>query len=237
MKTTLLPPPEMPISLLVFGIATALLTFLLFARLFQSSPHKKLAMLLAFGWLAIQAAISVTDFYHNFDTFPPKLVLTGIAPALLAVVVLSASGLGKRLTSVWSVENVLLLNAVRIAVEYGLWLLYRAGWVPVEMTFEGRNLDVASGILALGLAFMWMQGRKKKAALWVFNIAGILLLLNIVGVAFLSAPTEMQTFGMNQPNMAIFYLPFVWLPTFIVPVVLWSHIVLTRKLLSKDIDA
>lgn len=237
MKTTVLPPPEMPVSLLVFGIATALLTFLLFARLFQASPQRKLVLVVAFGWLAIQAGLASTDLYHNFDAFPPKVVLFGIAPMILTVVLLSASKFGKQLTSVWSVEGILLLNAVRIAVEYGLWLLYRAGWVPVEMTFEGRNLDVASGILALGLAFMWMQGRKKKAALWVFNIAGILLLINIVGVAFLSAPTEIQKFGMMQPNMAIFYLPFVWLPTFIVPVVLWSHIVLTRKLLSNDIDA
>jgi hypothetical protein len=49
-------------------------------------------------------------------------------------------------------------------------------------------------------------------------------LANIVIIAILSAPTPMQKFGFEQPNVGVVYFPFIWLPTIIVPIVLFAHL-------------
>jgi len=34
----------------------------------------------------------------------------------------------------------------------------------------------------------------------------------------------------DQPNIAVLYFPFSWLPTYVVPVVLFCHLAALRKL-------
>jgi len=58
----------------------------------------------------------------------------------------------------------------------------------------------------------------------------LILLLNIVAIAILSAPSIFQQFGMEQPNLAIFQFPFVWLPSVVVPLVMFAHLVTIRRL-------
>jgi hypothetical protein len=54
-------------------------------------------------------------------------------------------------------------------------------------------------------------------------------------MAILSAPGLFQTRAFDQPNVGVLYFPFVWLPGFIVPAVLLSHlVVLTKLLFSKQ---
>jgi len=99
------------------------------------------------------------------------------------------------------------------------------------MTFEGRNFDILAGLSTPFIAYFGFTkktiGRKFLLA---WNIICLLLLLNIVVNAILSAPFVFQQFAFDQPNIAILYFPFVWLPGFIVPVVLFSHLVLIRRL-------
>ena len=56
-----------------------------------------------------------------------------------------------------------------------------------------------------------------------------------VANAVLSAPFAFQKFGFDQPNIAILYFPFIWLPCCIVPIVLFSHLVTIRQII-KTID-
>jgi glycerol-3-phosphate acyltransferase PlsY len=58
------------------------------------------------------------------------------------------------------------------------------------------------------------------------------LLLNIVVNAVLSLPYPFQQFAFDQPNVAVLYFPFTWLPCFIVVIVLYSHLAAIRKLLK-----
>ena len=76
-----------------------------------------------------------------------------------------------------------------------------------------------------------------RKALLVWNILGLLLLLNIVVIAVLSAPFRFQLLGFEQPNIAILYFPFIWLPCCIVPLVLFSHLAAIRQLTRKKVHA
>ena len=50
-------------------------------------------------------------------------------------------------------------------------------------------------------------------------------------MALRSFPSPLQSMAFDQPNRAIMYFPFVWLPSIVVPIVLFSHIASLLKLL------
>ena len=56
------------------------------------------------------------------------------------------------------------------------------------------------------------------------NILCLFLLLNVVITAFFAFPTPFQKLAFDQPNIAILYFPFNLLPTVIVPMVLFGHL-------------
>ncbi|MFY8033146.1 MAG: hypothetical protein ACOVMN_01420, partial [Flexibacteraceae bacterium] len=105
------------------------------------------------------------------------------------------------------------------------------GWVPHIMTYEGNNFDIISGITAPFIAYFGYN--KQQLPQWVlttWNLVCLGLLFNIVITAILSAPTPFQQLAFDQPNIAVTEFPFVWLPCFIVPVVMFAHI---KALISK----
>jgi hypothetical protein len=81
--------------------------------------------------------------------------------------------------------------------------------------------------------FGYIKNVLNKKALVVWNIACLLLLANIVVTAVLSAPFPFQRFAFNQPNIALFYFPFIWLPCFVVPAALLAHLSALKQLLNK----
>jgi hypothetical protein len=129
-------------------------------------------------------------------------------------------------------RNITWVNIVRIPVELCLYLLFVNKAVPELMTFEGRNWDILSGIsVPIIILLAFRNGKIKHGLLLLWNVLCLLLLLNIVTNALLSAPFPIQKFAFEQPNIAIINFPFSWLPTFIVPVVLFGHLVSIRQLI------
>jgi hypothetical protein len=109
-----------------------------------------------------------------------------------------------------------------------------AGLIPELMTFEGYNFDILSGISAIVVYYLVFVRQKAGNKLLLFwNIACLLLLVNIVGIAILAAKTPFQQLAFDQPNIGVTYFPFVILPAIIVPIVLISHIAAIRQRLLK----
>jgi len=126
-----------------------------------------------------------------------------------------------------------LLHTIRIAVELVLYGLYLHRWVPKLMTFEGGNLDILSGLSApVVYYFAFVRGRMNSRWLLVWNFICLGLLLNVVVKAMLSAPGDLQRLAFDQPNIAIQRFPFLLLPGFVVPVVLFAHVVTIRRLVG-----
>lgn len=134
-----------------------------------------------------------------------------------------------------SLQHLTLINLVRIPVELVLYLLFLNKTIPELMTFEGRNFDILAGLTALPIMYLAFQKGQlvKPRLLLTWHILCLLLLFNIVITAILSVPSPFQKLGFEQPNIAILYFPFSWLPTFIVPAVLFGHLVSIRQLLKQ----
>ena len=100
------------------------------------------------------------------------------------------------------------------------------------MTFTGRNFDILAGLTAPLIAYFGIQKNKLSSkVILIWNFLSLALLINIVINAVLSAPFSFQQFAFDQPNIAVLYFPFVYLPGFIVPAVLFGHLVSIRRIL------
>lgn len=215
----------------VIFILTTILTawFFLFACNFSRG-----AILIMLGWLAFQGFISFSGFYQVTDSMPPRFALMA-PPAILFFVSLFFTKSGNEFIRTLDIKWLTYLHFIRVPVELSLYFLFLSGMVPQLMTFEGSNPDILSGITApIAALIIFRKGMVNKKLLLIWNIVCLALLFNIVIRAVLSAPTPFQEMAFDMPNRGILYFPFAWLPSFIVPVVFFSHLVAIRYALSKD---
>lgn len=224
----------------VFGL-TAVTTLILFYWTIKNSnstivqQHSTKILIGLILWLTMQAVLAVQNVYNsNIDFFPPTILLFGILPAILIIICLFSTQKGRRFIDSLPLINLTYLNIVRIPVELVLYWLFLNKVIPELMTFEGRNFDIIAGITAPIIAYFGLTKRKiSPKIILIWNIICLGLLLNIVVNAFLSAPSPVQKFAFDQPNVAILHFPFSWLPTFIVPIVLFGHLTSIKQLLKE----
>lgn len=184
-------------------------------------------------WLAIQGLVGFLGFYKITDTTPPRFVLL-IGPAFLFIILLFLTNKGRSYLDSLNYEWLTWLHMIRIPVEIVLFWLFLDRMLPESMTFEGRNLDIISGITAPFIAFFGFRRQYiGRAGLIAWNLLCLGLVLNVLTYGILSAPSPFQQLSFNQPNIAILYFPFVWLAGFIVPVVLLAHLSSLRMLILK----
>lgn len=222
-------PFNIPFLMVVTALATALM-------LHKASGNNNRVLWITGGWLALQAAVSLTGFYHNDFSLPPRFALL-VGPPLIFIIALFFSSGGKNFLDNLDLKALTWLHIVRIPVEMCLLWLYREGQIPVEMTFEGRNFDILSGLSApfvVWLAFS-QNATARRGPLLLWNVVCLGLLLNIVGTAVASSPYFARSFGFESVNNAVFYFPFVWLPCLIVPIVFLAHVAAIRKLLNHKV--
>jgi hypothetical protein len=185
------------------------------------------------GWLLLTAVAAWNGLLADFTRIPPRIMIPPVL-ALLSIIGWSFSRGAKRLRAVapetWFVE----FQTFRVVMEGVLWLLWSAGIIPVQMSFEGRNFDIVVGCTAPIVAYYCFRKRvwsPRVAIVW--NIVSVGLLLNIVIISALSSPTFLRTFVNEPANTMIAYFPFIWLPAFVVPVAFAGHIFSLRQLLER----
>jgi len=100
----------------------------------------------------------------------------------------------------------------------------------VQMSFEGRNFDVLSGLLAIPAGYYcFVKKSWPPVAVFVYNIGGLILLLNIVTISSLSLPTPLRVFH-NQPDSSLITtFPFIYLPGVLVPLAYTLHILSIKQ--------
>lgn len=214
---------------LIFGLTT-LLTILLFYKAANNSKPTLIALLL---WIVVQGLIAYSGFYAVTDTIPPRFPLLIIIPTIV-IIGFFVTAKGKEYIDNLDITTLTLLHTVRIPVEIVLFWLFLNKTVPELMTFEGRNFDILSGLTAPVIYYFgYVKKITSNKIILIWNFICLLLLSNIVTNAALSAPSLIQIFAFDQPNIAILYFPFNWLPSCVVPIVLFSHLVSIRKILKE----
>jgi hypothetical protein len=182
------------------------------------------------GWLAFTGVLAWSGALLRAGTVPLYFPLLVLTPVLAGIFFLRSTP-GEAVLSALPPASPVLMQSFRIVMELVLWALALQGRVPYLITFEGRNIDILIGLTAWPVAWYCFIRRKwpvRVAMLW--NVAGLIILANVVFRAYLAAPTAIRMIFTQPPTGFIGTLPYVWLPTFLVPLAVWLH---TASLMRK----
>lgn len=185
-------------------------------------------------WGIVQSVFGYIGYYRHYAIIPPTFFMFGILPVMLVIAIVLLLPFTRQKIVRINIEKLTWIHIIRIPVEFSLFWLFLVKLVPEQMTFEGINFDILSGLTAPFVIFYGIRKRKVNRIflLW-WNITCLVLLFSIVVVAILSAPFPFQKIGALQPNVAIFYFPFVLLPTLVVPIVLFAQLAAIIRLSSR----
>lgn len=219
-----------PLYLSIIFSITVILTLFFLGSTFKNA---RIPITILLIWLIIQSLIASTGFYTVTNTLPPRMMAL-LAPPILCIALLFISAKGRNYIDTLNTEWLNWLHTVRVPVEICLLLLFNAGLIPKLMTFEGINFDIISGLSApLVVYYGYRRKTWSRNILLTWNIICLALLFNIAYHGILSVPTPFQRFGFEQPNIGLTYFPYILLPGFIVPAVLFAHLVSIRQLIRK----
>jgi hypothetical protein len=185
-------------------------------------------------YLVIPGALAWAGYLDRYDPMPAPPMLLLFALAIITIA-LAFSAFGLRLGLAVGMASLVYFQAFRIIVELLLHRMWEQDVVPVQMTYAGRNFDIVSGITAAILGF-WMSrgGRPSRVVLLLWNLLGLALLINIVTVAVLSAPVSFRHFTEGPPNLLPSTFPDIWLPSFLVQLALFGHLVMFRLIFRRE---
>lgn len=231
---------QLIIFVLVIGLINALLYGIRYAgkKMEWTEQRQKRTsryFILGFSvWLILLLVLAQMDFFAVFNIFPPRVLYVFVPALIFILFFLFWPPLGKFL-KVIPASWLVYVQSFRIIMELFLWLGFKAGFVPLQMTFEWLNYDIIVGITAPMAGFSFFGRRRYhrfQAILW--NIFGMALLANIVLIAILSTPSPIQVFMNDPSNEFIAEIPFIWIPGFIVPFALAMHLFSLRQLIFDD---
>jgi hypothetical protein len=178
--------------------------------------------------MALTWQLAASGALHRWDTTPPPFALLLVAIIGLAGRI-AFSTTGRRLAQhvpLWALVGV---QAFRYPLELAMHGLYEQGVMPGQMSYSGLNFDIVTVVTAVLVSGLVASGRAGRRTVAVWNVLGLLLLINIVTVAVLSTP-RVRYFGDDRLNVFVFDPPFVWLPAVMVLAALAGHLVIFRAL-------
>jgi hypothetical protein len=179
-------------------------------------------------WMAGTWVVAANGVLHQWTAVPPPIMVlaTGIIVLSLA---LAFSSVGQALATL-PLWLLIVVQSFRFPLEIAMHAMAERGIMPEQMSYTGRNFDIVTGILAIIVAVLTYRGGARPLA-WAWNIAGLLLVLNVTTVAILSTP-RFAYFGNDHLNTWVADPPFVWLPAVMVLAAIAGHLVIFRALVG-----
>jgi hypothetical protein len=176
----------------------------------------------ALVWLVVAIAVGASGVLATLGPPVPQLILLGLTAACLAVLV------GVRRIRAWALAvDQRVLVAFHLSRFVGLYFLalYARGELPYAFAVVGGWGDIVVALLALGLLIAGPATGWRRAAYAMWNALGLADILFVVGTAARS--------GMADPGSmrALQHLPLSLLPTYVVPIVVVTHLVLGYRFL------
>ncbi|MEQ9403422.1 MAG: hypothetical protein RIM99_07555 [Cyclobacteriaceae bacterium] len=223
------------ISGIFLAIVVASVGFIFYAVNYVSTDKRNFTptIILAFfaTWIFAISILTINGFFLDFSSPPRIFLFVGITMAtIIALFVIKKT---RTFINKMPIATLTYVHIIRVPVEMVLLWLGISGAIAMDMTFEGSNYDIISGITAPFVGVFMISGRSKnKIGAIIWNLLALGLLVNIVVKAISYTPYFYeQAAGGEAANTAVFYFPFVLLPTLVVPIVLFCHLASLNQLL------
>jgi hypothetical protein len=199
----------------------------------RKGRFKRLLMLVPLVFVCLVSFWSLSGMMLKFEMFPFNFMPVLFIPFLLAIWIIFSRSFSEVLANIPQ-HRLIRLQSFRLFVEVLLWFLFVDGLMPIQMSFEGRNFDVLSGVTAPFIAWLASRNRISRTALIIWNFACLALLINIVTIAILSTPTPARVFMNDPSNTIVAVFPISWLPGILVPLAYMLHIFSLKQLFARQ---
>jgi hypothetical protein len=188
------------------------------------SANSGVVALVVTAWLIIAVVVGYTRVLESLPRPLGQVVLLACTAALLAAYF--AVSTFRRWVDGLPLRALIAIHLTRFVGFYFLYL-YGDARLPYDFAVVGGIGDVAIAVGAAVLIFMPGNGRGWRRAVLVWNALGLIDILYVVSTAARS--------GLADPGSMIELtrLPLSLLPTFIVPLIIASHIVVFVRLGSQ----
>ena len=190
-----------------------------------------LALVMTAAWMAVTWQAAASGTLRQWGALPPPFALLVVTILLLAMR-LGWGPVGQRLAATFPLWSLVAIQGFRLPLELSMHRMYERGIMPVQMSYSGLNYDILTGILALVVAALVYTGRAGHRLVRLWNVIGLLLLINVVTVAILGTP-RIRYFGDAHLNTWVTYTPFVWLPAVMVLAALAGHLIVFQALRTR----
>jgi hypothetical protein len=188
-----------------------------------AAPLLSIHVLLATAtWLFLALVVGAAGLLAAVPPPFPQLVLLGLVVALLGL--FRASLRFRTWALRVDIRGLVLIHAMRLGGAYFL-VLYAQGELPWAFAVPGGwgDITVAAAALAL-VAWAPTRGGAGWGTFLLWNVAGFVDIALVVATA--------ARLGMADPNSmrALTRLPLSLLPTFLVPIIIVTHVVIFVRL-------
>ncbi len=183
-------------------------------------------------WLIIHSILASQSFYTSSYELPPRGLLM-VAPPMIAIFISLIFLWKSNYFKMLSLSTMTYIHTFRLPLELIVFsALFSSGYIPKIMTYYGSNFDILVGLTAPIVAYLYFSKNKiSNRVLLAWNIISLMLLITISTLAILSIPYPFQQFGINQPNVAVVNFPFIFIPSLLVAIAYFCHIISIHKLL------
>jgi hypothetical protein len=177
--------------------------------------------LIMFVWFVIALAAGAAGLPARLHPPMPQVVLLALTFALVFAGARWATFRAWVMSLRW--ESIVAIHWTRFVGLYFVWL-YRQGELPYRFAVPGGVGDICVAVLAVALVLSSPAIERKPWLLFAWNVLGfvdIVLVVANAAILALSDPASMS---------ALLRLPLCLLPTFLVPILIASHVLLFAKI-------
>lgn len=180
------------------------------------------------GWLITALAVG----HHALLQRLPMPAVQGVLFGLTALSLILYFKL--RLLRSWvdqlDLRSLVLLHVTRFVGCYFL-ILYNRGELPYAFAVPGGWGDIIVAALAILVAFLPLSDSGRRRAITIWNVVGF---IDIMLVVITAGRLALQG---NLQIRALTVLPLSLLPTFLVPLIITTHVIIFLRLRRESVSA
>lgn len=188
-------------------------------------PHQgqsKWVPLAITGWLALALLLGASGALQGLRPPIPQIILLALTALLLAAGVWLPSF--RHWTATIDLRIVVAFHLTRFVGVYFL-ILYQQGELPYAFAVPGGWGDIIVASLALILLLVVQPNTTRGRRLYLgWNVLGLIDILAVVATA------AVQAMARPESMQALLRLPLSLLPTFLVPLIIASHVLIFIRL-------
>jgi hypothetical protein len=180
-------------------------------------------LLIGLSWLALAIALGRSGLLGYVRPPGPQIMIFGLTALLIAAYWLGRSF--RDWLKALDLRAIVALHLTRFVGFYFLWL-YGRGELPYRFAVPGGWGDIIVAIAAAVILASWSRFGRRRPLLWIWNTYGL------VDILFVVATAAAEAMAVPSSMAALLRLPLSLLATFLVPLIISSHILIFARLRS-----